>query len=362
MSLWKKRMLVVGCLSILLCIGIWTKAQEITTQEVVSWMYENGLTIYSNQQAFKPANKIRRDEAAKLITLFAKNVLFQEWDRDSSCYGFTDVSSQNTMKAYITQVCELWYMKWSNKKFNPTWNLTNQQAIAIIIRMFEWWMDEPKYDRSRNYYTRAKELGLLEWTNLQQKTVQISRWVFATLLYKLSILNDETTILSWWDILWSGLEMLGDAMLGLFWLKINSYTGLSQTFIDQAATCISGANSTTEIEFEMIGINFYTKSYREIRWWEGGKCKVYERTEDFRADVSTWMLQSLIESGTTQAEIDERMDKMQESTQESIGKDGICKYSTWELVSMLALELSWQLLSSMTSSNDGKDCTWSLYD
>lgn len=76
-------------------------------QEVVSWMYENGLTIYSTAQTFKTASNIRRDETAKLISVFAQSILDQEGQEDRSCYGFTDVSSKNTMKVHITQACEL---------------------------------------------------------------------------------------------------------------------------------------------------------------------------------------------------------------------------------------------------------------
>jgi len=53
------------------------QTQGTTTQEVVTWMYENGLTVFSTSATFHPERSIRRDEAAKFIAIFAQNILGQ---------------------------------------------------------------------------------------------------------------------------------------------------------------------------------------------------------------------------------------------------------------------------------------------
>ena len=317
-------------------------------------MYDNWLSLYSTSATFKPDKSIRRDEAAKFITICANVILNPQWKESPECYTLNDVKTNN-LQTYIIQSCELWYMKWNKNTFNPSGNLTNAEAIAIVVRTHEGQLVEPKTDRSKNYYTRAKELGITDWLDTANKTAAITRGNFATLLY-------NTSQLWWWSQLAKGFGTMITSFIDMLGIKVNLHTGMSNEFISQASICLSWASTTTETNFDMMGMNFYIKSYRQIRWFEWNKCKVYERAEAANINISTGMIANAINSGATQSEINEEIAMMQSGIQETIGKDGICTYDTWTLVMKLQKELSGESLPMGDLGNDTDNCVWALYD
>lgn len=350
-----KKIIFLSILSLIACdISLWVQAKETNIEEVISRMYNNWLSDYWNIPTFKPEKNIRRDEVAKFITIFADTILDQQWEETPTCYTFTDIPEKNNLKNYIIQSCELWYMKWKNNKFTPSDNLTNEQAIAIIIRTHEWILEEPIHDRSKNYYNKAQELKILDWLNISNKKQAITRGEFATLLYKTSQLWRWNTLLEW-------IGTMITSFIDMLWIKINSHTGISKDFIAQAAVCLSGANTTTETDFNMMGMNFYVKSYRQIRWFEWNQCKIYERTEDAKVTIITGMVLNAISSGATQVEIDEQRTMIESGVQSTIGEDGICLYDTWTLVMKLQKELSGESLPMGDLGNTIDNCTGELY-
>lgn len=328
-------------------------------------MYDNWLTDYDTKSQFKPEKNIRRDEAAKFITNFAQTIFKQQWQENSLCYMFNDIPNKSKLRDYVIQSCELWYMRWKNNKFNPGGYLTNEQAIAIVIRIYDGNLEEPKSDRSRNYYKRAKELNLLDWLNLSQKSKPISRWNFSNLLYKMGtefLALQETWEDSLGDILSSWFNTMLDGMMDLLWFEINWYEWLNNDFIDKASICLSWTSSMTYIDFDMMWLNFYMKYYREIRGFDDNKCNLYERIDDAKVFFNTWIIQMAIASGTvTQEEVEEQISQMQKSIEETIGKSWICRYTTWSLVDELRKELSWEFMP-MPDYNTSLDCIWSLYE
>lgn len=355
-----KKIIALGILfALVLDWMLWVQAKETNTEEIIYWMYDNWLSMYSNSNTFKPDINIRRDEASKFIAVFAENILDQQWESNAICHNFNDISKTNTLKDYIIQACELWYMKWKNNKFSPTKNLTNEQAIAIVIRIQEWRLEEPENNRSENYYTRANELGLSDWLSLSNKTSAITRGTFATLLYRSNELWREDTLA---DSLVEWMEDIITSFIDMLWIKINSNTGISNEFITQASLCLSWASTITEIDFDMMGMNFYIKSYRQIRGFEWNQCKVYERADAANVGLSPEMITNAINSWATQSEIDQQIEWMQSQIQEIIGKDGICLYTTWTLVINLQKELSGEFLPMENIGNANDNCTWALYE
>ncbi len=346
--------LILVCVAIP-CIALGAQDKQTTSEDVITWMYDNWLSIYSTTEAFKPDTNIRRDEAAKFITVFAQNMLDKQWEETPACYTFSDVNEKNSLQRYILQSCELWYMKWNNNTFNPSGKLTNEQAIAIIIRANDWRLEEPTSDRSANYYAKAKELGITDWLDISKKTAAISRWSFATLLYR--------TSQSWrWSQLINGIGTMIKSFIDMLWIKVNSNTGITKEFITQASVCLSWASTVTQADFDMMGINFHITSYRQIRWFDGNLCKIYERTESAKIKVTTGILLSAISSGATQAEIDQQIATIESGVQAAVGQDGICTYATWILVENLKNELSGESLPMGDLGNKTDNCTWALYE
>jgi len=347
--------------------------ETLSTEDIIHWMYDNSLSDYSNSDSFKPTKNIRRDEAAKFITKFSQTFLQQRWQENSICYMFNDIPTKNKLRQYIIQSCELWYMKWKNNKFNPDWYLSNAQAIAIIIRMY-WWMSyEPESDRSKNYYQTADDIGILDGLELSDRSKSISRWDFATLLYKIHqiiwnwnlLQDDQSTYLqdnTFTDALSSWLDTMFNVMFDFLGLKINSHSGLNNDFISKVSWCLSWSANITETNFDMIWINFYIKMYREIRWLESNQCKIYQRIDNVVVNISSWQLQNAIASWHSQQEINQQLAEMQTAMKESIGKDGICKYTTWDYIIQLQNELSWNFYPIPDAASSSESCTWSLFE
>jgi len=169
----------------ILFIPFISQATTTPLDDVISWMHSNALTQYTNTIAFWANRQIRRDEAAKLFSQFAKNILKIKTTVTSSvCTALTDVASTNTMRNYVLNACNKWYLQWSNGKFYPKASLSNAQAIATIIRMLEWTQDESWASWSDAYYTRADALWLLSGLNLTNKSTPITRGILALLLYR----------------------------------------------------------------------------------------------------------------------------------------------------------------------------------
>jgi hypothetical protein len=356
MSLLKKILLVAFILSAIPFVSLWTNDNS-DTDWVIYWMYDNWLTDYSNKAQFRPDKNIRRDEAAKFITNFAQTILGEQWEENSICYMFNDVPNKNKLRDYVIQSCELWYMKWKNNKFNPDGLLSNAQAIAIVIRMYEWILDEPKSDRSKNYYKSADELGLIDWLNLLDRKKEISRWNFATLLYRFADIvgNEYNPGQDDWD--YTDDYSWSDEMV------ISYYSWITADFLSSANTC-SPSSNITNVEFSVLWIDAQMKIYREIKWREGDKCLLYERMDDFSMSLNYDIFAQAFWTGIYSLTWSNEFDSILTGAQALIWKYITCRYSTWELVDMFQSELSGDLgEASFDMDKQGQDdCTWTLLD
>jgi len=167
-------------------------SSEVDT--AVSWLYQNGITKYTNATTFKSNSTIRRDEASKLFSVFAKTILQKPNIAISqTCTNFSDLPTNNTMKSYVFDACTRGYILWNNNKFSPFASLSNAQAVAIIIRMIEGKKDESWTPRASEYYKRAQELWLLSGLSLIKTTAPITRGKLGILLYRVSMLPDIST-------------------------------------------------------------------------------------------------------------------------------------------------------------------------
>ncbi len=94
------------------------------------------LTIFSDTDSYKPENGLKRYEAAKMFTNFAKHVLCRE---STKVYNneYTDIENVDaTLKPYIIQAYEYGILKGSNKQFRPLDKISKKEFIASLMRMF----------------------------------------------------------------------------------------------------------------------------------------------------------------------------------------------------------------------------------
>lgn len=133
--------------------------------EVLPWMNTNGLTKFSKSADFRPNDSITRWEASKFVASFWQlKKLAKKW---GSC-AFSDTNGyDSTLTPSIQQACELGLLKWSNGKFMPNSSLTEAQALAIVIRSLDGFLDETVTPWYKNYFTKAQSYGMISTETLQ---------------------------------------------------------------------------------------------------------------------------------------------------------------------------------------------------
>lgn len=167
-----------------------------TTEELqtaITWMYNQGLTMYSTIDDFLPNNTMTREEASKFFSVFAKTIFNKSESTSFSC-GFKDLTkADSTLRESISSSCRLGIFKWYKGYFSPFDKLTNAQAITVLMRIMVWTLEEPTNVYYTNYLLKAKEFGLI--SNIDTNA-PIKRWDAAILIYKAYLNNSQnnTTI------------------------------------------------------------------------------------------------------------------------------------------------------------------------
>ena len=80
-------------------------------QELYTRAYENGLTTMPSLEAARFGDAITRAEVAKVISVYATQVLNKEILEKEACKAFMDIKEVNEeLQGYITQACNLGLM------------------------------------------------------------------------------------------------------------------------------------------------------------------------------------------------------------------------------------------------------------
>lgn len=131
-------------------------------REVVQYLYDNWMTIYSDFNQFRPYDKILRSEVTKFFVNFGEAKWFVSVVNPESKCNFKDVPANfnDSLRPKIKMSCVYWLFNWSNWKFNPYWYLTKWEALAVTLRMIDWRQPETWSHWAMNYLKRAKELNI----------------------------------------------------------------------------------------------------------------------------------------------------------------------------------------------------------
>jgi len=172
---------------------------DSSLDNAISWMNENWLTKFTNAQDFMSSWNLRRDEATKFFVQYAKTVLKSVPDESKTdCNKFSDLKEgwsdlSNTMK----DACKLGLFNGANGKFMPKQNLTNAQALTVLIRMIDGKKDESQGHFAQKYFETAQELGIMKWLSLASTDnfdKLTTRWDIAMLLYNAVNLKTKTVL------------------------------------------------------------------------------------------------------------------------------------------------------------------------
>ena len=76
--------------------------------DAVSWLYNNGYTIFSNTRDYKPDNYMRRDEAAKFFVKVAEGMGKTDYVKSASECSFSDLDDGHAdLKDVMVKSCRL---------------------------------------------------------------------------------------------------------------------------------------------------------------------------------------------------------------------------------------------------------------
>ena len=136
-------------------------------QNAINFLYGKGLTKFNTLQWYQPEALLRRDEAAKFFGLFAMNVMKKSEDEAKECV-FLDLAEWHIdLQTNVVSSCRLSLFQWKNGYFNPTWQLTNGEALAVLIRITDGKMDESSANHwAEHYRLKAQGYGLTQWTTM----------------------------------------------------------------------------------------------------------------------------------------------------------------------------------------------------
>jgi len=128
--------------------------------------------MFDSVDGFAPKRNLSREEAAKIFSNFAINVLCRKPDISLSV-KYSDVENANpTLKPYITLAYQLGVMKGSGMgdgEFRPFDAITKAEVNAVLIRMIlKSYLDE-KQSENKTWYAEynkvATDLGIINQIN-----------------------------------------------------------------------------------------------------------------------------------------------------------------------------------------------------
>jgi len=148
---------------------------------IINRLFQNSITKHSTINDFMPQAPIRRDEMAAFLdrwyTSFQNEILWMTSKNAGTfdCW-FDDLSLAHTdLLATIIDVCDRGIFKWWKGKFMPRDFITNEQALAVIMRQMISIDDATWESRSQSYYDHEFADQLIDWTSFLNKKESATR-------------------------------------------------------------------------------------------------------------------------------------------------------------------------------------------
>lgn len=170
---------------------------EIT--EAMHRMKDAWLTSASDISTYNPFEYLTREQAAKMLVQFAKIENFKALSGAALNCNFKDVNYANGgLATSIQQACQIGLMQGNNGLFSPGQTLAKSEFITLLIRLAEGKkLDENQNPWWKNYFIKARELGLINNDDALAIQSPITRYETALIFYrfwiKQKILNNLNT-------------------------------------------------------------------------------------------------------------------------------------------------------------------------
>lgn len=244
-------------------ITTWAK---ITTWEIIDpeeefslaleRMYENWLTMYSWKTEYRPQDFLTREESAKILGQAYIKLNFENIEKNTEC-EFIDAELFNpTLKEHIANTCKRNILKWYSGTFSPVETLTKAQAMAVLIRMFEWKTSYEKQNpRWEIYYKKGFTIGLTNVNDINKFDKNVTRYEIALMVYRFKNIVENEAMQS-----------------------------LSQNAIEKINTEVENENSTwssVQILSGLTDINSDPEFIEAIHWMYDNWLTIHNNTTDY---------------------------------------------------------------------------------
>lgn len=180
---------------------------ETEFAEALEWMYTNWMTKYDNKNDYRMFDLVSREEASKIIWQAYLTLWYQDLEKNSDC-NFNDSDKfDSTLAPHIANVCKRGLFKWSNGSYMPLNNLTKAEAMAVLLRMFEWKMSyELQVPWREHYYTKWRLIWLTNIEDINKFDKWLERYELGLMVYRLKdiVTNPQlkaTALNSLWQII-----------------------------------------------------------------------------------------------------------------------------------------------------------------
>lgn len=150
-------------------VSIFNSLSHETTDEFKKslwFMYSYGLTKYDSIDEFNPYISLTREQAAKIFSLFAINVLCRKVDSSLNIIykDFNNIDSW--LSTYVKKAYQLGLMKWwQDGYFRPKDYITKAEFNAVLVRMIlKTYLPEDNSDVWYSEYNKiSKSLGIVKY-------------------------------------------------------------------------------------------------------------------------------------------------------------------------------------------------------
>lgn len=150
--------------------------QTSENDTIIEKLHSIGITVFTTWESFMPQNAIRRDEAAKMLTL--TNQFFTptkgEKSKNQNC-EFSDLNEAwDDLKDLIKTSCYEGLFHGHQGKFMPQKSITNGEILTVIGRILYGMLDETEGHFAKKYADHLYKDHLLENTNLNDSSTRDS--------------------------------------------------------------------------------------------------------------------------------------------------------------------------------------------
>ncbi len=189
--------------------ALW-QVNDLEFRAAVDRMYENDMTIYNQAETFRPQDYLTREQAAKFFYTFAITADSSlQWDYAvwEDCFFSDLLWADSSLLSYITNICALGFMQWKHWNMRPLDLLTKAEAVAMLVRVDQWRLDESVHPRWRHYHSAAYAMGITKDNNIWNLDHHVTRYEIALMLFRaawnsIDLYDDTLEIAEVAELLW----------------------------------------------------------------------------------------------------------------------------------------------------------------